>query len=178
LRSFSPILLSTRPSALTTNSSAPAAAATSDCLKQLSQVAGANPTIAPAPDATSAGEASPPTLAPPAAEATSATSDDACKTDEERLAKLQANPSVDQATRLEGELTCAKLQPQLLAILDGLSKSLRSAGAQAPDRALPSPPAAGANSASEAAPPASEATSGVARDKASAIAKTEAYAVA
>jgi hypothetical protein len=131
-------------------------------LMQLSQAARPNPN-APAPDVTPAVESVPPTRAPPA-EATSAASDDACKRDEHRLTKLQANPSVDEAIRLSSELNCARLQPQLLAILDNLSHAPRSAAAQAADGALPDAPAAGANSASEAAPPAlapsvSEATS-------------------
>jgi hypothetical protein len=131
-------------------------------LMQLSQAARPNPN-APAPDVTAAVESVPPTRAPPA-EATSAASDDACKRDEHRLTKLQANPSVDEAIRLSSELNCARLQPQLQAILDNLSHAPRSAAAQPADGALPDGPAAGANSASEAAPPAlapsvSEATS-------------------
>jgi hypothetical protein len=132
-------------------------------LTQLGQAARPNPN-ALAPDVTPAVESVPPTRAPPPAEATSAASDDACKRDEHRLTKLQANPSVDEAIRLSSELNCARLQPQLQAILDNLSHAPRSAAAQAADGSLPDAPAAGANSDSEAAPPAlappaSEATS-------------------
>jgi hypothetical protein len=52
---------------------------------------------------------------------TSATPDDPCKQDEERLAALQAKPSLDDAVRFQGELKCSRLQPQLLAVLDSLS---------------------------------------------------------
>ena len=88
---------------------------------------------------------------PPASEVTSATSDDACKRDEERLAELQAKPSVNEAVRFVGELTCSKLEPQLLALLNSLSQLPQSAGTPTPDGAPP-----GATSAREAAPSASE----------------------
>jgi len=74
---------------------------------------------------------------------------EACKRDEDRLAELQANPTVDKATRLANEFTCVKLVPQLLAILD----SLRHAGEAAP---ASGPTGAGTISAGEAAPPAPE----------------------
>ena len=101
----------------------------------------------------SAGEAAPPASEPPASEAIA----DACKQDEERLAALQAKPSLDEAIRFEDELKCSKLQPQLLALLDSLSQALQSAGAQSRNGA-PS----NTTSASEPVPPtppASEATS-------------------
>jgi hypothetical protein len=53
---------------------------------------------------------------------TSAALDDACKHDEDRLAELRANPSVDAAIRFDSELKCPRLQPQLLAILKQLSQ--------------------------------------------------------
>jgi hypothetical protein len=74
-----------------------------------------------APDTMSAGEAAPPASSSPAMEATSATSDDACKHDEDRLAKLQAKPSLDEAVRFESELRCPKVWPQLLAMLKVMS---------------------------------------------------------
>ena len=61
---------------------------------------------------------------------TSSTLDDACKHDEDRLAKLRANPLADAAIRFDSELKCTKLKPQLLAVLDGLSQPLKSAAAQ------------------------------------------------
>ena len=109
----------------------------------------------PAPDTMSAGEAPPsaaePSAAePPASGVTTSRSDDACKQDEDRLAKLQANPTFDEALRLGSELTCIKLAPQLLAILEGLS--------HASETAPPSGPTGGSGttSAGEAAPPSSE----------------------
>jgi hypothetical protein len=100
---------------------------------------------APAPDTMSASEA-PPSASPPPAEA-SATPDDACKRDEDRLAELQAKPSLDEALRFEDELKCSKLQPQLLALLDSLSQAPQSARALTPN---------GAARNTTSAPPASE----------------------
>src|SRR3984957_3071163 len=91
----------------------------------------------------------PPASESPGSEATSATSVEACKRDKDRLAELQANPTVDKATRLAREFTCIKLVPQLLAILD----SLRHAAEAAPPSG---PTGAGTISPGEAAPPASE----------------------
>jgi hypothetical protein len=75
----------------------------------------------------------------PAMEATSATSDDACKHDEDRFAELEARPSIDKAMRFGSELRCSKLRPRLLAILDRLGHSVASAGVSndaAPDTSV------------------------------------------
>ena len=69
----------------------------------------------------------PPASESPGSEATSATSVEACKRDEDRLAELQANPTVDKATRLAREFTCIKLVPQLLAISDSLRHAAEAA---------------------------------------------------
>ena len=71
----------------------------------------------------------------PVTEATSATSDDACKHDEDRFAELQAKPSIEKAMRFGSELRCSKLRPQLLAILDRLGHTAELAGVSndAPD---------------------------------------------
>ena len=116
-----------------------------DSLSQALQSAGAQSRSGTASNTTSATEAVPPT--PPASESTS----DACKHDEERLAELQAKPSLDEAVRLENEMECLKLQPQLLALLDKLIQAPQSAGAQSPN-GVPS----NTTSASEAVPPTSE----------------------
>ena len=87
---------------------------------------------APTADPMSISAAAPPTASPPALEVTSATSDDACKRDEERLAKLRAKPSRDEAVHFEEELNCSRLQPQVLALFDTLSQSPQSAGAPTP----------------------------------------------
>src|ERR1700728_1463669 len=81
---------------------------------------------------------------------TSSTLDDACKHDEDRLAKLRANPSADAAIRFDSELKCPKLKPQLLALLDSLSQPLKSAAAQSRNGAPSDTPT------SEAVPPTAE----------------------
>ena len=77
---------------------------------------------------------------------TSAALDDACKHDEDRLAELRANPSVEAAVRFDSELKCPTLQPQLPAILSQLSKTAKveaaTQQAPAPDIGAPAPPAA------------------------------------
>ena len=102
------------------------------------------------PNELAGGETAPPASLSPAMEATSPTWDDACKREEERLAELQAKPSLDEAVRFEDELKCSKLQPQLLGLLDGLSQAPLSAGAPSPNGAPPN-----ATSTGGAAPPAS-----------------------
>jgi hypothetical protein len=106
---------------------------------------------APEPDTVSTRAAAPPASLPPASEPTSGTSDDGCRRDEERLAALQATPSLDEAVRFKDELRCSGLQLQVLALLDSLSQTPQSVGAPTPDGAV-----AGATSAREAASPASE----------------------
>jgi hypothetical protein len=98
-------------------------------------------------DTTSASEAAPPTSEPPASEATA----HACKHDEDRLAELQAKPSLDEAMRFENEMECLELQPQVLALLDKLIQAPQSAGAQSRNGA-PS----NTTITSEAMPPTSE----------------------
>jgi hypothetical protein len=122
-------------------------------LKQLSKtekVEAANQQ-APASDTMSTRAAAPPASLPSAPEVTSATADDACKRDEQRLAELQAKPSRDEAVRFEDEVKCSRLQPQVLALLDSLNQLPQSAGTSPPDEAP-----RGATSAREAAPPALE----------------------
>ena len=81
----------------------------------------------------------------------SATSDDACKHDEDRFAELQAKPSIDKAMRFGSELRCSKLRPQLLAILDRLGHAVDSAGYRTTLRRTPAStePAAAASPATE-----------------------------
>ena len=98
-------------------------------------------------DTTSASEAVPPTSEPPASDATA----DACKHDAERLAELQAKPSLDEAIRFENEMECLELQPQVLTLMDKLIQAPQSAGAQSWNGA-PS----NTTSTSEAVPPTSE----------------------
>ena len=105
---------------------------------------------APTPDTMSTRVAAPPASLPPASEVTSATSDDACKPDEERLALPQAKPSRDEAVRFEDDLKCSRLQPQVLALLDSLSQAPQSAAGPTPNGAPTS-----TTSAREVTPPAS-----------------------
>ena len=106
-------------------------------------------------DVISAGDATPLASSSAAMEAASATSDDACNHDEDRLAELQANPSIEKAMRVGSELRCSKLRPRLLAILDSLGHTRKSA--EASKDAAPANSAGGA--AQPAALPALEATS-------------------
>jgi uncharacterized caspase-like protein len=44
-----------------------------------------------------------------------------CKGDEERLAKLRANPVVDDIARFERELSCARLRPQIVRLRESIA---------------------------------------------------------
>ena len=118
------------------------------------------------PNELSGGETAPPASLSPAMEATSPTWDDACKREEERLAELQAKPSLDEAVRFEDELKCSKLQPQLLALLDGLRQAPQSAGAPSPNSAPPNTTSTGGAAPPASASPAMEAASATPDDDA------------
>ena len=45
----------------------------------------------------------------------------ACSRDEQRLARLRADPAPDQIVRFEKELTCARLRSQVLRLLESVS---------------------------------------------------------
>ena len=96
--------------------------------------------------------------APPAPGATSAALDDACKHDEDRLAELRANPSVDAAIRFDNELKCPRLEPQLPAVLDQLTHAAGSVEAANGKASAPNTPSANDPPAPASSPPASEAT--------------------
>jgi phage shock protein A len=116
------------------------------------------------PNAVPLGATAPPASAPlaptpeaRATETTSADPDDPCKQDEERLAALQAKPSLDDAVRFQGELKCSRLQPQLLAVLDSLIQATTTEATSA--AGTPAPSAAPLDAASiGAAPPLPSAT--------------------
>jgi hypothetical protein len=59
-----------------------------------------------------------------------------CKEDGERLARLQAKPSLDEGLRFVGELRCLRLWPQLQTIVDGLSNPAGSTALTSPNRAV------------------------------------------
>ena len=46
-----------------------------------------------------------------------------CKRDEERLARLRANPVANEIARFEHELSCAKLRPQLVRLRESIATS-------------------------------------------------------
>ena len=59
-----------------------------------------------------------------------------CKGDEERLAKLRANPVVDEIARFERELSCAKLRPQIVRLRESIADGAPKA------EGVPAPPVA------------------------------------
>jgi hypothetical protein len=72
-----------------------------------------------------------------------------CKRDEERLARLRANPAADEIARFERELGCTKLSPQIAR----LRESVNIVEAHADPAAPPPPPAQTSPAAPEPAPP-------------------------
>ncbi len=102
-----------------------------------------------APDPKAASEAVGP--APPSP-GTKFTSDQACKRDGDRLARLRSSPSGEEAQRFASELSCEKLRPQLLPLLESLGQAVPApAAAEAPNGA--SPDAKAARDAARPAPP-------------------------
>jgi hypothetical protein len=85
----------------------------------------------------------PPLSAPSGMAMASATPGDACRRDEERLAELQAKPSIKDVLNFADEFSCSKLQPQILALLDSLGRTVQSEGAPGANGALPSKKLAG-----------------------------------
>ncbi len=51
--------------------------------------------------------------------------DDLCKQDEERLVRLRANPTGDEAERFASELNCERLRPQLSRLMESLGFAIR-----------------------------------------------------
>jgi hypothetical protein len=122
----SPPAVAVSPAPPPATSPVPQLLAILDSLSHIAGSAGVSSPNGAAPDTMSAGEAAPPASSSPAMEATSATSDDACQHDEDRLAELQAKPSLDEAIRFEREARCPKVWPQLLAILKVISAPAHS----------------------------------------------------
>jgi hypothetical protein len=100
----------------------PVLEATSGTGEPSSSEAPLNTASAGAADTNSTSEATPPPSGTPAREATSTAANDACKQDEERLARLRTNPSSEEATRFYQELRCETLRPELLALTGELGK--------------------------------------------------------
>jgi hypothetical protein len=102
------------------------------CQKLLPEVVSLIKSLAPAPaaadvstaappDAKAAGEAARPAPSAAVADVAALTSDESCKRDEDRLVRLRASPSADEALRFENELGCEKLRPQLQRLIESLA---------------------------------------------------------
>jgi hypothetical protein len=57
------------------------------------------------------------------------TPDDVCRRDEERLERLRKSPSSEEAARFVNELSCEKLRPRLLVLIEDLGRSAPAAAA-------------------------------------------------
>jgi hypothetical protein len=60
------------------------------------------------------------TRAEPQSQPPAAQPDEACKRDQERLVRLRASPVLDQITRFEQELRCARLRPQIVRLRESV----------------------------------------------------------
>ena len=112
---------------------------------------------APALDTMPAGEAARLSSESPATDATSTTPDDACKQDEERLARLRQAPSSEEVARFAQELRCGTSWPQVLALTGEVvapsppnSESVSKDAAAATNTANASPTALDTSAASKA----------------------------
>jgi hypothetical protein len=76
--------------------------------------------------------------APPSPETVVSTlaPDDVCKHDLDRLARLRASPSSDEAQRLAADLGCERLRPQLLRLIDSLNFAAPPPKRSPPDATL------------------------------------------
>ena len=82
-----------------------------------------------ASDTRATNEADPPATPSADAQVAAATPDDVCKRDEERLERLRKSPSSEEAARFANELSCEKLRPQLLALIEDLGRPAPAAAA-------------------------------------------------
>jgi hypothetical protein len=80
------------------------------------------------PDGQAANEADPATPSADTQVATP-TPDDVCRRDEERLERLRKSPSSEEAARFVNELSCEKLRPRLLVLIEDLGRSAPAAAA-------------------------------------------------
>ncbi len=65
-------------------------------------------------------EAAPPASPAPGADVAALKSDETCKRDEDRLARLRSTPSDEEAQRFASELGCEALRPQLQRLMESL----------------------------------------------------------
>jgi hypothetical protein len=100
------------------------------CERLRPQILSMMESLAPVPVAAGVSQVAPPEPRPqedaprasPAAGADAAAlkSDETCKRDEERLARLRSTPSGEEAQRFASELSCEALRPQLQRLMDSL----------------------------------------------------------
>jgi hypothetical protein len=120
------------------------------CQKLLPQVVNLMKSLAPTPSAANMSTAAPADVKPvdeaarpasPAAggDVTALTSDESCKRDEDRLARLRASPSADEALRFQNELGCENLRPKLQRLVESLGFHAPAPPAPA-DRSHSNPP--------------------------------------
>jgi hypothetical protein len=107
-------------------------------MKSLAPTPSANMSTAAPADVKSLDEAERPASPAAGGDVTALTSDESCKRDEDRLARLRASPSADEALRLKSELGCEKLRPQLQRLVESLG-SRAPAPPALPDRSHPTP---------------------------------------
>ena len=81
------------------------------------------------PDGQATSEAARPAAPPPGTEAAPLMLYEICKRDEERVDRLRSNPSSEGAARFANELSCEKLRPQLLTLIEDLGRSAPAADA-------------------------------------------------
>ena len=78
-------------------------------------------------------------MQPPKTEVATLSPDQLCERDEDRLVRLRANPTSDEATHFASELNCEKLRPQLSRLMESLGFAIPAPATPAPAN---SPPAA------------------------------------
>jgi len=78
--------------------------------------------------------------------------DQLCERDAERLVRLRANPSSEEAARFAGELQCEKLRPQFSRLMESLGFAIPSPAPQAAATSPPVAPSAMQAAATEAKP--------------------------
>jgi hypothetical protein len=102
------------------------------CTTLLPQVVSLMKNLSPPPPGPDVSNAAPPDTqavneaarpAPPltGADVASPTSDETCKRDEDRLARLRSNPSGEEAQRIASGLRCEALRPQLQRLIESLA---------------------------------------------------------
>jgi hypothetical protein len=110
-------------------------------------------------DAKAAGEPMPPAAPPTGTDAVAGAQlaalapAEACERDEDRLAQLRSNPSRAEATRFANELTCERLRPKVLSLMESWAAAAVTADVsheaiaepQAREDALPASPVGGAD---------------------------------